>query len=79
MAEQLKSTDKRTCMCGELGEQNIGQQVCVMGWAQRQRDLGQLIFIDLRDRTVYDVFINEKAGRYLIFHGRSCKDNGLLP
>ena len=51
MAEQLKSTDKRTCMCGELGEQNIGQQVCVMGWAQRQRDLGQLIFIDLRDRT----------------------------
>ena len=51
MAEQLKSTDKRTCMCGELSEQNIGQQVCVMGWAQRQRDLGQLIFIDLRDRT----------------------------
>jgi len=38
-------------MCGELSEQNIGQQVCVMGWAQRQRDLGQLIFIDLRDRT----------------------------
>ena len=51
MAELLTKTDKRTCYCAELSRANLGQTVCVMGWAQRQRDLGQLIFIDLRDRT----------------------------
>ena len=51
MAEFLNATDKRTCYCAELNEANIGQSVCVMGWVQRQRDLGALIFIDLRDRT----------------------------
>ncbi len=51
MAELLTKTDKRTCYCAELSSANLGQTVCVMGWAQRQRDLGQLIFIDLRDRT----------------------------
>ncbi len=51
MAELLTKQDKRTCYCAELSKANLGQTVCVMGWAQRQRDLGQLIFIDLRDRT----------------------------
>ncbi|MBR7184898.1 MAG: aspartate--tRNA ligase [Clostridia bacterium] len=51
MAELLTKTDKRTCYCAELSKANLGQTVCVMGWAQRQRDHGQLIFIDLRDRT----------------------------
>ena len=51
MAELLNSTDKRTHLCAELNADNIGQRVCVMGWAQKQRDLGALIFIDLRDRS----------------------------
>ncbi len=51
MAELLKSTDKRTHYCAELSAKNVGERVCVMGWAQKQRDLGALIFIDLRDRT----------------------------
>ena len=51
MAQFLTENDKRTCYCAELSEQNIGERVCVMGWAQKQRDLGALIFIDLRDRT----------------------------
>lgn len=42
---------KRSNYCGELNISNVGQQVTVFGWVQRQRDLGQLIFIDLRDRT----------------------------
>ena len=51
MAQFLNATDKRTAYCAELNEKNVGERVCVMGWAQRQRDLGALIFIDLRDRT----------------------------
>ncbi len=51
MAELLTANDKRTHYCGTVRESDIGHDVCVMGWVQRQRDLGALIFIDLRDRT----------------------------
>lgn len=50
--EELMSGLKRSHMCCELNETNIGQTVTVMGWVQRRRNLGkQLIFIALRDRT----------------------------
>ncbi len=42
---------KRTRYCGVITKEDIGKEVTVCGWVQRQRDLGQLIFIDLRDRT----------------------------
>ena len=42
---------KRTHYCGEVTAADLEKTVTVCGWAARQRDLGQLIFIDLRDRT----------------------------
>lgn len=47
----FEKSDKRTAYCGTLTTADIGKRVNVAGWAQRQRDLGSLIFIDLRDRT----------------------------
>ncbi|MGI6114208.1 MAG: aspartate--tRNA ligase [Mahellales bacterium] len=42
---------KRTHMCSELNKNNVNKRVTLMGWVQTRRDLGGLIFIDLRDRT----------------------------
>ncbi len=42
---------KRTNYCGTLTAEMVGSEVTVCGWTAKQRDLGQLIFIDLRDRT----------------------------
>jgi len=42
---------KRTDYCGEPRIDDIGKEITVCGWVQRRRDLGQLIFIDLRDRS----------------------------
>ena len=42
---------RRTDYCGTFTAANIGQEVSVCGWVQRQRNLGGLIFVDLRDRT----------------------------
>ena len=50
MAESMRGL-KRTCRCAELSEENIGQEVTVMGWVQKARNTGGLIFVDLRDRS----------------------------
>ena len=42
---------KRTDYCGTFTAKDCGREVVVAGWVQRQRDLGALIFVDLRDRT----------------------------
>lgn len=65
MGEALKGL-KRTMMCGEPRESHVGQKITVMGWAQRKRNLGGLVFIDLRDRTgllqvVFGEAINKEA------------------
>ncbi|CDI50365.1 aspartate--tRNA ligase [Clostridium tetani] len=65
MGEALKGL-KRTIMCGQLREENINGQHTVMGWVQRKRNLGGLIFIDLRDRdgilqVVFGEEINKEA------------------
>lgn len=50
MAEMLGAL-KRTHYCGELREHHIDGEAVLMGWAQRRRDLGGVIFIDLRDNS----------------------------
>lgn len=50
MAE-LMGNLKRTAMCGTFRIDNVGDEVVVMGWTQRRRNLGSLIFVDLRDKT----------------------------
>lgn len=57
---------KRTLMCGEVRENNVSQKITLMGWVQRNRKLGGLQFIDLRDRTgimqiVFGEAINAEA------------------
>jgi len=42
---------KRTHMCGSLRVSNAGERATIMGWVNKRRDLGNIIFIDLRDRT----------------------------
>ena len=63
MAESMKGL-KRSHRCTEVSNQNIGQSVTVMGWVQKRRNLGSLIFIDLRDRSglLQIVFDTDKAG-----------------
>ena len=50
MAESMKGLH-RTHRCTEVSNRNIGETVTVMGWVQKRRNLGSLIFIDLRDRS----------------------------
>ena len=42
---------KRTCRCAELSAANVGQTVTVMGWVQKSRNKGGIVFVDLRDRS----------------------------
>jgi aspartyl-tRNA synthetase len=57
---------KRTHMCGALRASDAGSNVILMGWVNRRRDLGNLIFIDLRDRTgITQVVITADAGAEL--------------
>lgn len=63
MAESMKGLH-RTHRCTEVSSRNIGETVTVMGWVQKRRNLGSLIFIDLRDRSglLQVVFDEPKVG-----------------
>ena len=50
MAESMRGL-KRSHRCTEVTTANIGQEVTVMGWVQKSRNKGGIIFVDLRDRS----------------------------
>ena len=64
MAESMKGL-KRTHRCGELSAANAGETVTVMGWVQKQRNKGGIIFVDLRDRAgiLQVIFEESDCGR----------------
>ncbi len=74
MSEFLTSEDRRTCYCGEVAEEMIDSRICVMGWVQRRRDLGSLIFIDLRDRTgIVQLAFGDKTPADVFEKALSCR------
>ena len=50
MAESMQGLH-RTCRCAEVTKEMIGKEVVLMGWVQKARDKGGIIFVDLRDRS----------------------------
>ena len=70
---------KRTDYCGDLRIGDVGREVTVCGWVQRCRDLGQLIFIDLRDRTgIVQLAFNDKTDKEIFDKAFSCRSEFVL-
>ena len=78
MAEQIAGLH-RTHYCGELRMEHVGQEETVFGWVQRQRDLGGLIFIDLRDRTgIVQLTFDDATDRDIFEKAASCRSEFVL-
>ena len=70
---------KRTHYCGDLRLSDVGREVVVCGWAQRCRDLGQLIFIDLRDRAgVVQLAFTDQTDRDVFAKAFACRSEFVL-
>ena len=65
---------KRTDYCGNLRLSDEGREVTLFGWAQRQRDLGNLIFIDLRNKTgIVQLSFNDNTDRDVFSKAQSVR------
>ena len=61
MAESIRGLS-RTCRCAEITAEMLGKTLTLMGWCHRQRDLGGVVFINLRDRSgEIQLLINDQA------------------
>ena len=70
---------KRTHYCGDLRISDVDKEVTVCGCVQRCRDLGQLIFIDLRDRTgVVQLAFNDKTDKEIFDKAFACRSEFVL-
>ena len=70
---------KRSDYCGDLRIDDVGKEVTVCGWVQRCRDLGQLVFIDLRDRTgIVQLAFNDNTEREIFDKAASCRAEFVL-
>lgn len=73
MADTIKGL-KRTDYCAKFDISNVGEEITVFGWVQRQRDLGNLIFIDLRDRTgIIQLSFNDQTDREIFAKAQSVR------
>ena len=70
---------KRTHYCGDLRISDVGSEVVVCGWVQRCRDLGKLIFIDLRDRTgIVQLAFNDQTDKEIFDKAFACRSEFVL-
>ena len=78
MSDNLKGL-KRTHFCGQLRESDIGKTVTLYGWAAKQRDLGSLVFIDLRDRTgITQLAFDENTDKEIFAKAQSVRSEFVL-
>ncbi len=78
MADKMNGM-KRTHYCGTLSTKEIGQTVVVAGWAQKTRDKGALVFIDLRDRSgIVQLSFDERTDRTVFSKAQSVRAEYVL-
>lgn len=70
---------KRTHMCGELRLEDSGSQVVLNGWVAKQRSLGALVFVDIRDKTgITQVTFNEDCSQEVMEKARSLRSEFVI-
>ncbi|MFT6206594.1 MAG: aspartyl-tRNA synthetase, partial [Colwellia sp.] len=73
----IRTTDMRDLYCGDVNESHIGKEITLCGWVNRRRDLGAVIFLDLRDRegmvqVVYDPDLPEVIAKANTLRNEFC-------
>jgi aspartyl-tRNA synthetase len=70
---------KRSCYCGQVGLEHVGQELVLMGWTHRRRDHGGVIFVDLRDREgLVQVVFNPEIGQAQFGKAESIRNEYVL-
>lgn len=76
---ELLGSDRRTHGCGELRRADEGTSVCLMGWVKKKRNLGNLLFIDLRDRSGFvQLAFDDSTEKALFEKAEGCRNEFVL-